>query len=669
MDARSLAIGLCALGTATHAFASESSTQAEVEVRGEPVTAPSKDTAVAGSVIRAERLSGPGLSATDVLRTQPGVSVTDTGGYGGPSTASIRGATSAQTPVYLGGVRLNDDVGGTADLALVPLWMLDRIEIYRSGAPLEADQLGIGGAIFFEPRFPRATEASAGVTTGSFGEHGVFGHAGVGDERGALLVGGQYDGAVNDYAFVNDNGTRFDASDDYTAHRTNADVRTLNLWALGQARLPADGAVKAVFNHADREQGLPGLTQYPSQASRGSLRRELGAVTALVPCGGESGCKIGATTAFLSADTVLDDPDHELALGTTHLDYRGARVEQALALRVGIADRVMLAPTLRAAVEKLAVDSTQATLRAERLFSQAALGAHWSVAPGVLLHGLASGECHGTSVNGQEPWSVGVEPATNASLCDEFEPSGRVSLELGGQALKVLFNVGRYARVPTLGELYGTSSAVRGNPNLMPETGVTADAGVRALGSATGAKLLAGSYLDVFAYVRGASDLIAYRRSSLGYATPYNVGSARVAGVEVLAGVRPLSFLLFELSATLLDPRDTSPNRPVNDLLPYQARLVTAPRIEANFRKPWPGAERVRLSAVYFYESERYADPAGLVVIPAQNSLDLEGELAVLGDHLATRLRVANVLNQPRSDLIGYPLPGRAGYVTLEAKW
>ena len=35
---------------------------------------------------------------------------------GAPATAAIRGATAEDTPVYLAGVRLNDDVGGTADL-------------------------------------------------------------------------------------------------------------------------------------------------------------------------------------------------------------------------------------------------------------------------------------------------------------------------------------------------------------------------------------------------------------------------------------------------------------------------------------------------------------------------------------------------------------------------
>jgi iron complex outermembrane receptor protein len=670
MHARSLAIGSLAFVTAVPAFASDPPALLEVEVRGTPAAPPPKDTALAGSVIHADRLSGPGLSAADVLRTQPGVSVTDTGGFGGPSTASIRGATAAETPIYLGGVRLNDDVGGTADLSLVPLWMLDRIEVYRSGAPIEADQLGIGGAIFFEPRFPRATEASVGVTTGSFGKRGIFGHAGVGGERAGVLFGGQYDGAENDYSFIDDQGTRFVTSDDRSVRRTNADVRTLNLWALGQARFRADGSVKAFANHVERTQGLPGLTLFPSQAARGDLRRDLGAVTSQVPCARDGSCKIMASTSLLASDSTLDDPRRELALGTTRLDFRAARVEQMLALSLGIADRVTLVPTVRAAVENLSIDTLDAAnLRAQRLFSRVAVGGRWLAAEGVEVHGLVSGECHGTSASGRVPWSLAGQRAPDTSPCGEFEPAGRASLELGGPALKFLTNVGRYVRVPTLTELYGSTSAVRGNPNLVPETGVMVDAGVRTYGSATGADILEGSYLDVFGFVRFADELIAYRRASVGYVTPFNVGSARIAGLELLAGIRPLRWLLFELSGTLLDPRNTSQDRPTNDLLPYQARLVAAPRIEANFRRPVRGIDRVKLDAIYFFESERYADPAGLVVIPAQQSLDLEAELAVLAEHLSMRVRLANVLDQERMDLIGYPLPGRAAYLSLEAKW
>src|SRR5262249_260115 len=144
-------------------------------------------------------------------------------------------------------------------------------------------------------------------------------------------------------------------------------------------------------------------------------------------------------------------------------------------------------------------------------------------------------------------------------------------------------NAGRYARLPTLGELYGVSGVVRGNDALVEEVGLTLDVGARASGRAGP---LGEAYLDAFAFVRSVRDLVGYRRSSLGYVVPYNVGRARVAGLEAALGATPLRFLQVELSLTLLDPRDTTPGRDVtNDVLPFQSRLTLAPRVRV-FRGP-----------------------------------------------------------------------------------
>ena len=129
-------------------------------------------------------------------------------------------------------------------------------------------------------------------------------------------------------------------------------------------------------------------------------------------------------------------------------------------------------------------------------------------------------------------------------------------------------------------------------------------------------------------------------------------------------------YLRVDLAATLLDPRDVSPSRTtVNDLLPYQARLVVTPRVEGRVPIATRVVRLVKLAVTYFYEAARYADPAGLIVIPSQGSLDVDAEVALLNDHLAVRGRLSNLLDQTRVDFIGYPLPGRAGYASMEARW
>jgi vitamin B12 transporter len=204
--------------------------QGQARPRGELVSEPFVST----SRVERERLAAPALRLPDVLRSETGVQISETGGLGAPATAAIRGATAAQTPVYLGMVRLNDLVGGVADLSTLPLWLVDHVDVYRGNAPFEADELGIGGAILLEPRRPRRAEAAAGATLGSFGTRGAFGYVALADGDDGVLLGVAAERADNDYTFDDDRGTLFRGDDDARRRRQNADSRLQDGWLLAR---------------------------------------------------------------------------------------------------------------------------------------------------------------------------------------------------------------------------------------------------------------------------------------------------------------------------------------------------------------------------------------------------------------------------------------------------
>jgi iron complex outermembrane receptor protein len=625
----------------------------EVSVRGEALAPPSRDRSVAGSVVREDRLSAPGLEAADVLRAEPGVQVSESGGAGAPAAASVRGATAAQTPVYLGGVRLNDDVGGAADLSLVPLWLVARVEVYRGNAPVEADRAGIGGAIFFEPVRPERAGRAAGGMLGSFGARSAWAYAGAGDGRSAAAIGARVDAATNDYAYVDDEGTRFEPQSARVLRRTNADVATYDVWALDTVKL-ADGGprVDVLFNGVERVQGLPGLGLLPTRSARATTSRELGAVSARLPC---DACTLTVTTSALLARSTIDDPLRELGLGAARTTTEGARVEQAVVTRFAPVARVSVHPALRAAFERLAVSSAAGdALHARRLTSSGGALVEWAATDRLTARAVAGVECDGTASSG----------FGEGGVCGDLTPSARAGAQWDpADGVTLLAGAGRYGRVPTLGERFGTSAAVRGNPALVPESGVTVDIGARVSWGTLA--------LDVFAFARAAKDLVAYERSSAGYVLPYNVGSAAVRGVEALARWTPVALLDVDLAATALDARDTSAARTtVNDVLPFHSRLVLVPRATLKMgavRALLVDAARVRVS--YVYQSSRYADAAGLVVIPEQGSLDVEVEAELARRRLALRARLSDALDQTRFDLVGFPLPGRAAYAAMEVRW
>ena len=631
----------------------------EVTVRGDAIRDPmgSRDATVAGSVVTRDRLVGPGLEAQDVLRAEPGVVVTESGGFGAPATAAIRGATAVDTPVYLAGVRLNDDVGGTADLSLVPLWLIDRIEVYRGNAPLDADRLGPGGAIFFEPRRPSGDTGGVGYYGGSWGASKGWAYAGTRAGPVHVLAGVSADHATNRYPFTNDKGTLFETGDDTAATRQNADETTLEGWSLARLELGGGATLDVVANAITREQGVPSLAAVQTRAARERADRGLVGVAMSVPLGAERRVTLDARTAVLVGGTTFSDPRGELSSSLHALHVVGRRVEQTVGATLEVTDALRLRPAATVAHEGIERDpDTIALGKAHREFARVAVGAEERVTEGFALHALGSAECHHTG-------------ATPGEVCDVLAPTGRFGAEVGTRRLRVLANVGRYVRVPTLGEVYGVSDIIRGNPALAPETGATADLGVRAQ-TGRGATLQ-GAYVDAFVFARWADGLIAYERTGQGSVTPYNVGAARVLGAELLTGVALTPIVRLEVAVTTLDPRDTSPARTtVNDVLPFRSRLIAAPRLRADWkRRSRDGVSGIGGEVRGVYQSSRYTDPAGLGVIPQQATVDLEGDVSFFDGLLTARLRVADLFDALRTDVVGYPLPGRSVYAGLEASW
>lgn len=626
--------------------------ETEVVVNGHKSTRPAREPTLAASRVDPSELSRPGATAAAILSHVPGVQVSETGGGADLATASVRGATSAQTPVYLAGIRLNDDLTGTADLSLVPLWMLSRADVYRGNAPADADRFGIGGAIYFEPRVPKVTRVGAGAEFGSFGQHAGFVGAQIAQRGDAALIAFRAAGARNDYPYLDNAGTS-QTSDDATRRRPNADYADRDAWAIGRTSLGLRGArITTVFNAFEREQGVTGLAVVPALAARARTSRELVGLSAKVPCGSEPDCEVSLSSQVISARSRLTDPRHELGLLSSRLDSRGTRVAQSAHLAlVGSVFHATFGGNVE--VEHLALDGGT-TLRAQRSTSAGRAALSASLTSSTEVSALGSASCDATR-GPRQPQSCTVEP------------EGRLGARQRFGAFELRTNLGRYARVPTLGELYGVSALVQGSSALVPEQGLTWDLGARweaPLGPVW-------TYVDTFGFAREVSQLIAYRRSTLGAVQPYNVGSARVLGAELEAGAQWAQHARTALSITVLDPRDTTATRNLsNDLIPFQSRLFGSLFVEGFLEPGVLAMRRAGLDARLNYRGSRFADPAGLLVLPASTALDLGATVQFGRAHeLSLRAAVDDVFDARHFDFIGYPVPGRSFHVSCEAWW
>lgn len=607
---------------------------------------------VSTSRVERERLASPGLRAGDVLRSEAGVQITESGGLGAPATASIRGATAAQTPIYLGGVRLNDLVGGVADLATLPLWLIERVDVYRGNAPLSADELGIGGAILFEPRRPGRDEAGAGATLGSFGTQAAFGYLAAANGEGAVLLGVSAERADNDYPFTDDRGTLFRPDDDVAARRRNADASLLDGWLLARLYAARNARLELLVNYAAREQGAPKLAQVPSESARSRLERALMALSARLYLDDARRQLLTLRTSVLSASSELSDPARELGTLSEQTLIGGRRVEQQALWELAAFDGLQAAVSASGSVERLARRDGDSESSASASTLRGAGRLQWGRERGLALFGLLGAECRATKPRG--------------GGCGEPTPVGRVGLGFRAASSTTYLTLSRYQRTPALGELYGAGVLVRGNSELEPELGLGVDLGTR-LTQRVGD---VAAHLETSLFARTARELVAYARTAQGYVVPLNVNAARVLGLELTAGALMFEHLGLHLSATLLDARDTTPDsRLRNDFLPFVSRLALAPRLVLTTgERAGRVLSRADLGVDFLYLSNRFADSAGLVLIPEQTTWGAQVAAGWWGGLLVTRARLANALNAPRFDVVGYPLPKRSMYLSAEVR-
>lgn len=656
MSGRSVLVGIAWMLRTAGAVAEEP-TDVEVVVHEERLGSESRrDDTAASTLVKRERLDRPGVDAADVLSRVPGVQVARSGSSSELATASIRGATSAQTPIYLAGIRLNDDLTGTADLSRVPLFLLDRVEVFRGSAPEQADRLGIGGAIFFEPRLPRRNTIGGGAGVGSYGERSLWLGGEVASPDGGALVMVRRDSADNDYEYVDDAGTVFATGDDRSVRRDNADATSWDAWAISRTKLGRATDVTTVLNAFRRDQGVTGLGVIPASRARGRVERLLGGITTRTPCGAGESCSLELTTSAILSLENTRDPERELALFSTELTSRGRRVGQAAHFVLRPSELVRLRMGGSFENELLSIDRAEGFgLRARREVPRVDASVRYLPVEALTLSALGAAECHGTF------GPIGGEH------CSEFAPSGRLGVAVRAlRGLAFLANAGRYVRVPTLGELYGSSAVVLGNDQLLPEKALSLDVGLRA---SHGSRRKLGVFLDAFASSRFASDLIAYRRSNFGVVRPYNVAESRVLALELNAGVEALGHARLESAATFLDPRDTTEGRRlVNDIIPFQSRLVSTTRFELH-ADALGFLDRGAVGSTLDYRSSRYADPAGLVVLPEQWLVGFDVAAWTWDARLRLAASLENALDRRQIDVVGYPLPGRSYHASAELWW
>jgi vitamin B12 transporter len=133
---------------------------------------PASEAGVSVGVITSTDIERRSLGAlTDALATLPGVTIAQSGAFGGVASVRIRGAAAGQTVVLVDGVNVNDAgaPGGGFDASLFDLFDIERIEVLRGPQSTLWGSDAIGGVVSI-----RTTRPGEGPGLRAFAEAGSY---------------------------------------------------------------------------------------------------------------------------------------------------------------------------------------------------------------------------------------------------------------------------------------------------------------------------------------------------------------------------------------------------------------------------------------------------------------------------------------------------------------
>ena len=621
------------------------------------------DPTATSSVVTVDPNAGGQTTLDALVLEMPGARARRTGAYGAPSLLSIRGAEPRHNVVLLGDVPLDGVDDGGLDLSTIPASMLDRVEVWRGGAPAWWSAGTIGGVVRLVPREPRETGGALSLSVGSFGLYSaqVSASAAPHGARGlrTMAVAGVTQ-STGDFPYVDDRNTLFDRSDDVTRLRANGQLTQ----SFGMIRLRAPvlgGDLDVVALGLGRAGGVPGQALRPTTETRRSLARAVLASAWTRAFEDDDGERVGRLQFALSASherARFSDLYGEIGLLRRATDDRltraGLRVAAERRLSAWLGVTALASYRLESLVpeDALAALPNQASLRqtgALALELPLRFETHSVV---VELRPSARLELARASLA-----SIRVEDGAAPIANDYLVPTARLGAVVApSRALAVTAAIAYGTRLPTMLELFGDRGWLKSAVGLRPERGVSAELGAR-VRAQRGLWRVRG---EVHAFVREDRDFISYQRTSQFQAEARNLDRARTRGLEVALDAGLARYVSLVSALTLLDAVDTTRGR----ALPLRPATQLYARLSGRVPRLGP-VESIEPSFDVTYVGQSAADQANLALIPARTVLGCGLAVTWHAPHAVLAFTATDLADVRGQDLLGFPLPGRTLALTL----
>jgi iron complex outermembrane receptor protein len=580
------------------------------------------------TVVETEDL-GPGMVTTSMLaRSAPATRIRELGGPGQLVTMGLRGAASHQILVQIDGVPIPDPTGMGVDLSALPADFIERMEVLRGAASIQAGSGALGGVVNLVTRSERAGGYFGRLSAGSYGTwKGSVGTAfEAGKSRFLLVASGL--STAGDFPFPWNNGTPYNPYDDRLGIRRNNDVLRGGWLLKSSTRLGGGLDIHLTHQMVALERGAAGLLGFTAEAARDSAWSGLIDLRGRVPLGNAS---LEAGINLLMDGRHFRDPLGELTGVSIDSRQEGKFLEAFTAglFPLGETHLIRSRLSLRSCGIRAAAFGDP-----ERTELDASVGAELAFFSDRLK--ILPGIWGGYFTDAGLQWAPAVGALVSAA-----------------DSIFIRANLARAFRVPNFNELFQNAGYAVGNTDLDPEYVWTADLGVECTRWQGWRLTLAGFYSHY-------RDLIVFELISNFRYMPMNVGAAEIYGLEFEIGGQPIEGLEIFGHYTLLLTADRSgqPNREGNDL-PGRPRHTAGLRLNGHWGRLLTEADVYLVSSNFVNQANtRDKQLAARLLLGAGVGVDAGGGMTVM-------LQVKNMLNDQVHDVRGLPLPGISFFLTV----
>ena len=551
-------------------------------------------------------------SIEDLIYSLPGLGLGDYGGAAGLKSVSLRGLGSAQTAIYIDGVRVGNVQSGQADLGF-----LDFAGAGTAVVDYAQNSISFNTAkpVFGDSDFNGRLRLGAG----SFGTWNPrLGLSYRFSDRMSLSAQLAYDRSKGNFSY----------GEGQT--RTNADLSQLKAGAdLFGVLDKGEWHAKAYYNKAER--GIPGSTTYPSDDRQkdenyflqGSLRKSFNSLY----------------TLNLSAKAARDDMYYHSSWGDNY--YKQSEFQLNSTHRLHLSGILSATLGLSANYDKLSSDSYTASRTS--VFSSAGLT-------------LRTSRIKADLILDYDIWADAGQKTRSA-----LSPSFDLRYELG-RSLSLVGFARRAYRVPVFNELYYVGF---GNPELKPEDAFLSDLGLEWHPAALDG-LEYGAKFDLFYNLLKDKIISAPSEEDPNIWYPYNVGKVEALGTDLslFAGKQGRRWM-WRLDAkyswqNAVDISEGSYNYGLQ--VPYIARHSAVLSAQAGYRS-WKARLNWKLRSG---RRDSYGE------LPSWNSLDLDLSRGFsFGKRCGMEVVLsARNLTDCRYEAVRYyPVPGRSFIAGVEFKF